>query len=584
MKLHILAAKQESAPILEEASTLLERKKESQSKEQLLEAFRKHFLLSDEDINILTSSAQPVTEHFFQILKRVQLIHKDCEILLGEENQRLGLELMEQSTRYLDAAFKKLYTWIQREFKGIDLEDPRISSSIRRALRTLSERPTLFQNCLDFFAEARDITLAESFQAALTGTASTQAIEFSTHDPLRYVGDMLAWMHSAAVSEKEALEGLFIADAADDVSRGLSTGTTAAPWARIQGQAISAEGEDEAVKEQPFDGHKALGDLIGRNMASVCQTLRQRIELSTRNGGDAVLMYKVYSLLFFYSDIFRKLLGSETQIDVTLRQLRESILKLFEETMEQDISSSTAGVVLEAELEAPQILQTVLKQFTDICRSRGPQMDDQELGNLFSIMLTPVLNACAEGAAQLRDPRLHNIYKANYLLMLRSSLESVKSHVSHVEIPLEKVSKELSVIRENLISLVTTTLLDESGVNALLQEADARRDQHDRREWFKQGLGDAALVLDEFLASGLMDAQEAFSNLKDKGAAKEIVAEAVERFCGEFEELESMIVSADRAESDGMADGDPAEGEADAVASLRDLYPRVSAEVRALLS
>lgn len=33
-------------------------------------------------------------------------------------------------------------------------------------------------------------------------------IELHSHDPLRYVGDMLAWIHQATASEKEHLQSL----------------------------------------------------------------------------------------------------------------------------------------------------------------------------------------------------------------------------------------------------------------------------------------------------------------------------------------------------------------------------------------
>lgn len=33
-------------------------------------------------------------------------------------------------------------------------------------------------------------------------------IELHSHDPLRYVGDMLAWLHQAAASEKEYVHSL----------------------------------------------------------------------------------------------------------------------------------------------------------------------------------------------------------------------------------------------------------------------------------------------------------------------------------------------------------------------------------------
>lgn len=578
MRSHILAAKQESTPVLDEAATLLARKDESEARQQLLDAFCKHFILSDADLTTLTSSAEPLDERFFTVLQRVQQIHKDCEILLGNENQRIGLELMEQTTRNLDAGFKKLYTWIQREFKGLDLEDPHISASIRRALRVLSERPTLFQNCLDFFAQARDVTLSEAFQAALTGSGNGQAIEFSTHDPLRYVGDMLAWVHSAAVSEKEALEGLFISDA-DEISRGLAAGKTSEPWARVRKPGVSDDEEDEMEAEPVFDGQKALNDLISRNMIAVCHTLQQRIDIAVRNSGDTVLMYKVYNLLTFYQDIFTKLIGPGTTVGKTLASLETTVLGLFEEATEEEVAAATADTTPAADLSPPQFLHTSLKQFTDIARSRGPQMTTRELERLFSAMLSGVLDACAEGATQLADVTTSNIYKANYLMTFQASLRTVVSQVPPINLPLEKANKEVQMIKEALVESVTTSLLDDSGVGGLLQEADTRRDKEDRKKWLAENLANAALVLDDFLSSGLMDAQESLTRMTDKTAAKDIVGEAVDRFCAEFDELEGMVEGAAMEGLNGQAEDEDHE-----TPELRDLYPRTGAEVRALLS
>jgi hypothetical protein len=219
MRRHLKAARKETAPVLEEASDLLSHKTQLETKQELLHAFNSHFIMSDDDIAALTSTAEPVNDTFFAVLARAKRIQVDCEILLGTENQSLGLEILDQVSRNLNGAFQKLYRWIQREFKSLNLENPQISSAIRRALRVLAERPSLFQNCLDFFAEARENILSDAFFTALTGTLvsgeedkSVKPIELVAHDPLRYVGDMLAWIHSATVSEREALEVLFISD------------------------------------------------------------------------------------------------------------------------------------------------------------------------------------------------------------------------------------------------------------------------------------------------------------------------------------------------------------------------------------
>jgi hypothetical protein len=61
------------------------------------------------------------------------------------------MEIMDLMTKHLHDAFQKLYRWIQRELKHLSLESPQINSGIRRALRVLAERPTLFQYCSALF-------------------------------------------------------------------------------------------------------------------------------------------------------------------------------------------------------------------------------------------------------------------------------------------------------------------------------------------------------------------------------------------------------------------------------------------------
>lgn len=103
--------------------------------------------------------------------------------------------------------------------------DPAMQESVRR----LKQRPELltyaFQSlewahsltvyrreALTLLAQTRQAALLSSFTAALTRGGPgglPRPIELHAHDPLRYVGDMLAWVHQAIAAEREFLEGLF---------------------------------------------------------------------------------------------------------------------------------------------------------------------------------------------------------------------------------------------------------------------------------------------------------------------------------------------------------------------------------------
>ncbi len=66
--------------------------------------------------------------------------------------------------------------------------------------------------CFDEIVHTRSQVLIAAFHAALTvgGPGGTpRPIEMHAHDPLRYVGDMLAWLHQAIATEFELLNRVF---------------------------------------------------------------------------------------------------------------------------------------------------------------------------------------------------------------------------------------------------------------------------------------------------------------------------------------------------------------------------------------
>ena len=70
----------------------------------------------------------------------------------------------------------------------------------------------LISEALTNLCETRQTTLLSSFITALTRGGPSglpRPIELHAHDPIRYVGDMLAWVHQSIAVEQEFLESLF---------------------------------------------------------------------------------------------------------------------------------------------------------------------------------------------------------------------------------------------------------------------------------------------------------------------------------------------------------------------------------------
>jgi hypothetical protein len=580
MKRHISAAHQETAPVLEEASELMKQKNQVEAKEQLLGAFNAHFIMSDDDIATLTSTAEPVGDKFFAILARAKKIQNDCEILLGTENQRLGLEIMEQISKNLNGAFQKLYRWIQREFKSLNLENPQISSSIRRALRVLAERPSLFQNCLDFFAEARENILSDAFYTALTGTSvtgeedpSVKPIELVAHDPLRYVGDMLAWTHSATVSEKEALEILFISDG-DEIAKGIQAGRDNEPWNRI------SEDEDGA---SDFDGLKALNELVDRDVAGVARVLRQRIGQIVQSHEETIMAYKIANLLNFYRITFSKLLGDDSVLLESLTTLEESALRQFRVVMRDHVASLQSDTQAPSDLGPPDFLQDGLKQLTAIMKTyetsftslHGREADFQPI---LAEALDPFVKTSEDIAKNLKPPS-NAIFAINCLLATRNILAPFDFNTKRIAEIQEGIEKYGTSLIEHQYSYFRTNSALQPLLEALAPLSDGKEDLISIRSlgtFQPDVLTQAGQILDDFLPSALMDAMENLKHLQSSKMVRGITEEAADRFCEDFERLEEKLMAADEIweQEEGGEPGEP----------LRALFPRTSGEIRVLLS
>lgn len=72
--------------------------------------------------------------------------------------------------------------------------------------------PSTDSEALKILKEVRQQSLLAAFLEALTRGGPSglpRPIELHAHDPTRYVGDMLAWVHQVMAGEHEFLDGLF---------------------------------------------------------------------------------------------------------------------------------------------------------------------------------------------------------------------------------------------------------------------------------------------------------------------------------------------------------------------------------------
>lgn len=580
IKDHFDVADKDMLPILQEADIILQQKMKIDTKLVLLNAFNQHFNLSDDDLACLMSSTILVDDEFFRRLGKLEKVHADCQVLLGSEDQQLGIDLMDQSARTLNGAYDKLSRWIQKEFKTLDLENPRIHAPIRRALRILARQPSLFQECLNFFAEARERNLSDAFYAALTGSSSqtddksTKPMEYYAHDSHRFVGSILAWLHSAAVSERESLEFLFIAEDGE-IARGLKAGMENEPWAQEE--------------DQVFDGTKSLELLINRDLAGVSRAIRQRVEQVIKSDDDPVLAYKIAHLISFYEITLARLLGAQSPVLQNLSNLQESALQQYRmSTKEYANSIPTDSSHVPADLAPPDFLTDALSRLQEILKAYDAsyatsERQEDDLASIFEEALEPFIRSCIQMSMNLKEPA-SSVFAINCLTVIRKAL-------SMQNFPPNKVSEIEDSIDDHSAKLIDyqhAFFRQTSGVQVILVAiAPLTNSEEDLLALYKldafqkQLLTDSAQILNDFLPSALIDAEENIKRLQDLAMANEITTEAASRFCEDYDQVEERLTAADLLleQHDDIQDQT-----GEQPMPLRSIFQRTSGEVRVLLS
>jgi conserved oligomeric Golgi complex subunit 6 len=158
-------------------------------------------------------------------MSKTERIREDCRVLMAGEDGAptpAGLDIMSSTSTHLEQGFAKILRWISNEFRSLggaggsggqlDFDDVDVHPLMKESVAWLKKRPELLTEALTILSESRQASLLSAFIAALTRGGPSglpRPIELHAHDPMRYVGDMLAWVHQSIAAEREFLDGLF---------------------------------------------------------------------------------------------------------------------------------------------------------------------------------------------------------------------------------------------------------------------------------------------------------------------------------------------------------------------------------------
>ncbi|GAA6008397.1 hypothetical protein JCM10207_000112 [Rhodosporidiobolus poonsookiae] len=332
--------------LLEHAQGLRTQRATAQLQGELTHLFLERFTLGEEELRALTDREVPVGPRLFQAMDKTERIRDDCRALLsGEagEGTQAGLDIMLLTSRHLDAGFAKLHKWLLFEARGFARDVLEVSATVREAVRRLKGRPEMLSEVLTLLGTTRSSAILNLFLDALTrggssslpsSSSSTSSsanaslprpIELHAHDPLRYVGDMLAWLHQSMAGEREFLESLFGLkdDAGEDEREGGRRVGEVHAWSRhrrtkTEVRLVRGETDRDRVRR-----------LLDKDFEGCGRPLKIRVQQTIKSQESPIVSYRIAALIHFYKVTMERTVGEDALMSTVLGEIMDHAYSAF---------------------------------------------------------------------------------------------------------------------------------------------------------------------------------------------------------------------------------------------------------------
>ena len=162
-----------------------------------------------------------INDLFFQILNKINFIKEKATYLLSnEKTTSAGVALLKTMNNNLTVSNKRIYNYLinfieeydtlSRQYGERTIGDESLSN-FQTSLIHLSNDVQFFQDFLNRIVGLRSKRLLDDFlsQFDIDNKKLQRPIILSAHDPVRYLGDVLAYVHSMIVNELEFLKSTF---------------------------------------------------------------------------------------------------------------------------------------------------------------------------------------------------------------------------------------------------------------------------------------------------------------------------------------------------------------------------------------
>ncbi|TDL27340.1 oligomeric complex COG6 [Rickenella mellea] len=451
--------------LLERAGGLRSLRDGVADRQAAVDGFLTLFTLSESERDAIESRDIMIETGFFEAMAKAEKIRDDCHVLMAGEDgpTQAGTDIMSTTSQQLEQGFDKISRWCSLEFRSLGRDAQlEVGSTMREAIRWLRKRPELLSDVLHVLAQTRQATILSTFMDALTRGGPggrPRPIEIHAHDPLRYVGDMLAWVHQAIAGEREFLESLF-----------------------------SIKGDGRMVGSvRTFDGggeeEEWIGILMDNAFEKLCSPLKIRVRQTVRSQESCITSYKVANLLQFYTVTMRSTIGDKPILSKTLNEMTDDSYKAFLDTIEAQSRSLARTPLPEDQdvtpplsiLDHTQILRELMSVYQSALIGDENETDRREgFRSILDTMVDNAIEMCinSSDARVIQNPEWD---KEVFMLNCVTHLQNVVKSHSFADYKTEALQNDLDLREAEIVVGHYHRVLRDAGLDKCVAVCEAKR-------------------------------------------------------------------------------------------------------------
>lgn len=514
-----------TSPFKNQITGLNDEKKQIKLKRELLVAFRNKFALNVYEEYYLESGE--INEEFFQILVKCENIHENCKALLTLDDPQLGIKIMAKFNKLIDRAIERVLNFTKRTLSNLySLHTKSKLLTFQECLAYLRKRPEHLNKLLEDFVEIRSNYILKEFNNQINGNAlasedekgsKVRPLYLTSHDPVRFVGDLLAYIHSSFVNEMETIRSIFT----ENLTRETETSYL----------------ENDCMAQDMAWG--ALKSLVRPVKSKIEQIVSSETKLST--------VYSIYSLLDLYLIMFTKNYqtnGSKASFLAIMPELidftRNRFIILIQNRLATIKSSNMAQLDLNLDLQPPDWIMDFQSDVLPIVDKDGSvtfmKLPQRENSEFLKLVVDEPISIFYE---HIKNSVTHLFSKQDKIILKLNFLDLTLSKILPLRIMVDK-TLQLNDSVESLSIDLTDTLLDSLLEGSQLKnyynimnmictlsddffEVSIYEPISENKFFNKDSIKEADNAIKKFLPTALIDTQQSLSKLNSPSIATKVI-------------------------------------------------------------